>query len=213
VIVTALVLPAPRALLAPDSVVDPVADLRKACTEAVARLPHGRVVVVAPPVSDANAGRGITEPLGHRIARRLLDGTPFEPQVALPCAAAALLESSEPTVLVVMADGSARRHEKAPGHLHPGARAFDDRIEAALRSGDADLLAGLDPELGAEVWCEGVPAFQVLGEVARGRAVTAEVGYADAPYGVAWWVARWDLAPDGGPTGRAQQVGSVDPDQ
>ena len=61
-----------------------------------------------------------------------------------------------------------------------------------LRSGDAATLAALDPDLGEELWCEGVPGFQVLGEVARERHVSAEVSYADAPYGVAWWVARWD---------------------
>ena len=114
--------------------------------------------------------------------------------LALPYAAAALLESSRPTTLLVMADGSASRGEKAPGHLHPQAIGFDDVIAQALRRGEAETLAALDPALGEEVWCEGVPAFQVLGEVARGRKISAEVTYADAPYGVAWWVARWDLS-------------------
>ena len=113
--------------------------------------------------------------------------------MALPYAAATLLELAEPATLLVMADGSASRGEKAPGHLHPDAIAFDDHIESALRSGDAAALAALDPDLGEELWCEGVPGFQVLGEVARERQVSAEVSYADAPYGVAWWIARWDL--------------------
>ena len=149
--------------------------------------------MLANPVSEANAARGITEPLGHRVARSLLGEVEFEPQLALPYAAAALLELAEPATLLVMADGSARRSEKAPGHLHPDAIAFDDRIESALRSGDAAALAALDPDLGEELWCDGIPGFRVLGEVARDRQVTAEVSYADAPYGVAWWVARWDL--------------------
>jgi hypothetical protein len=55
------------------------------------------------------------------------------------------------------------------------------------------VLAALDPDLGETLWCEGVPALRVLGELARDRAVSAEVSYADAPFGVAWWVARWDL--------------------
>ncbi len=150
--------------------------------------------MLAAPVSKANADRGITEPLGHRVARSLLGDVEFEPQLALPYAAAALLELDDPATLLVMADGTASRSEKAPGHLHPDAIAFDDRIESALRSGDAATLAALDPELGEELWCEGVPGFQVLGEVARERQVSAEVSYADAPYGVAWWVARWDLS-------------------
>ena len=192
---TVLVLANPPALLPPRSVVDPVAELRAACHEAVAALPQQQpVIVLATPVSKANADRGITEPLGHRVARSLLGDVEFEPQVALPYAAAALLELADPATLLVMADGSACRGEKAPGHLHPDAIAFDDRIESALRSGDAATLAALDPDLGEELWCEGVPGFQVLGEVARERHVSAEVSYADAPYGVAWWVARWDLS-------------------
>ena len=137
--------------------------------------------------------RGVTEPLGHRVAAHLLDGVPFEAQLALPYAAAALLELDEPTTLVVMADGSARRGEKAPGHLHPDAVSFDERIESALRAGDAEALAALDPAVGEELWCEGVPGWRVLGELARDRDVVPYVSYADAPYGVAWWVARWDL--------------------
>lgn len=198
-ITTALVLPTPRALLGPVSVVDPVADLRKAVAEAVSALlaeePAGELAVVAAPVSAANAARGVTEPLGHRVAREVLGGRAFQAHTAGPSTAAELLRSAEPTLLLVMADGSARRHDKAPGHSHPGALAFDDRVEAGLRTGDVAALVGLDPELGAQLWCEGVPCFQVLGEVARGSRVTPQVSYAEAPYGVAWWVARWDLEP------------------
>lgn len=194
-ITTALVLPSPPALLRPRSASDPVADLREACATAVTGLPADhRIVVLAVPVTEANAARGVTDPLGHRVAAHLLGHAGFDPQLALPYAAAALLERTEPTTLVVMADGSARRGERAPGHLHPDAVSFDERVESALRSGDAETLAALDPEVGAELWCEGVPGFRVLGEVARDRAVLARVSYADAPFGVAWWVARWDLA-------------------
>ena len=194
-IATALVLPTPRALLAPVSEVDTVADLREACRAALDGLPKGRLVVVAPPVSDANAARGITEPLGHRIAAHLLAGAPFEARVAGPDVAPSLLLSTEPTTLVVMADGTARRDKEAPGFLHVDALPFDNAVEAALRGGDAAALAGLDPGVGAELWCEGIPGFLVLGEVARGCEVSAEVTYAEAPHGVAWWVARWDLRP------------------
>ena len=92
-----------------------------------------------------------------------------------------------------MADGSARRGEKAPGHLHPDAVAFDDSLEQALRDGDAEALAGVDLDQARDLWCQGAPCFRVLGEVARQRTVRAEMTYADAPYGVAWWVARWNL--------------------
>ncbi len=201
---TALVLPSPRALLPSLSADDPVPELRAACAAAIGRMlsEHpGRIVVVAAPVSAANRARGVVEPLGHRVARHLLGTRSFEAQVALPYTAAALLETTEPTTLVVMADGSASRGEKAPGHLHPDAVAFDDRIGAALRSGDVDALAAIDAEQATELWCEGAPGFHVLAEVARGRRIGAEVSYADAPYGVAWWVARWDLGPADAPQG------------
>ena len=71
---TVLVLPTPLALLAPRSVTDPVAELRAACATAVATLADAdRIVVVAAPVSELNLTRGVTEPLGHRVARHLLD--------------------------------------------------------------------------------------------------------------------------------------------
>jgi hypothetical protein len=203
VIDTVLVLPTPRALLPPLSEDDPVGDLRDACEAAVAGLPTGDVVVVvAVPTDEGNLARGVDEPLGHRIARHLLGPRTFLPDLALPWTAASLLEQHATTgehplpstTLIVMADGSARRTEKAPGHLHPDAVRFDDVLEHALRTGDAEALALTDPELAEELWCQGAPGFRLLGEVARGRHVVPSVTYADAPYGVAWWVARWDLS-------------------
>lgn len=196
---TVLVLPSPRALLPWVSEDDPVPELRAACADALEKLRASgprHVVVVAAPVSDLNRARGVTEPLGHRIARHLLGETSFEAQVAVPSTAASLVERARnggPTALVVIADGSASRSEKAPGHLHPDAVPFDDFIERALRAGDVDALAGIDPARAAELWCEGVPGFHLIAEVARGRGIATDVSYADAPYGVAWWVARWDL--------------------
>ena len=195
----ALVLPSPRALLPWLSEIDPVPDLRVACAAAIGKLlvdGPDRIVVVAAPVSDLNRARGVTEPLGHRVARHLLGEVLFDAQPALPYTAAALLEHevAEPAALIVMADGSACRSEKAPGHLHPDAIPFDDAIDRALRDGDVETLATIDPARAHELWCEGAPGFHVLAEVARGRQVSTEVSYADAPYGVAWWVARWDFA-------------------
>jgi hypothetical protein len=162
----------------------------------------GELVVVSVPTTPENLARGVTEPLGHRVARHLLGGRRFTPELALPWTAASLLEQDRgtgphalpATTLLVMADGSARRSEKAPGHLHPASVPYDEAIEQALRSGDAEALATLDLRTAAEVWCDGAPAFRLLGEVARGRSIEAEVSYADAPYGVAWWVARWVLS-------------------
>ena len=172
---TILVLPTPPALLSPRSAVDPVADLRAACHAALAEV-REPIIVIAAPVSAGNATRGITEPLGHRVARDLLGARPFVAELALPWAAASLIEQDgrsgahpSATTLVVMADGSARREERAPGHLHPGSVGFDADLEKALREGDAESLATLDLDLAEELWCEGGPSFRMLGEVARGR--------------------------------------------
>ncbi len=192
---TVLVLPQPLALLEPCSVEDPVSELRAACQAALSALPDSdRLVVLAAPTSAASRARGMVEPLGHRVARHLLRGVPFEATTALPETAVALRDQPQETTLVVMADGTARRDEKAPGHFHPGARDFDQGIDTALRTGNARMLAALDPVFATELWCEGVPGFQVLGELARDREVTSQVSYAEAPFGVAWWVARWDLS-------------------
>ncbi|WP_027861958.1 hypothetical protein [Marmoricola sp. URHB0036] len=196
---SALVLPSPRALLPELSETDPVPELRAACAAALdILLADGpdRLVVLAPPVSDLNRARGVVDPVGHRIARHLLGEHDFEAQVALPYEAASLVEHEDvrSTAVIVMADGSACRGEKAPGHLHPEAIPFDDAIECALRTGDVDALAGIDPSQAHELWCEGAAGFHVLAEIARGRQIATDVSYADAPHGVAWWVARWDLA-------------------
>ena len=198
-IATALVLPSPRALLPWLSETDPVPELRAACAAALDQLfadGADRLVVLAPPVSDLNRARGVVDPVGHRIARHLLGEREFDAQVALPYEAASLIEHGDTrsTAVIVMADGSACRGEKAPGHLHPDAIPFDDAIERALRTGDVDALAGIDPAQARALWCEGAAGFHVLAEIARGRGIAADVSYADAPYGVAWWVARWDLA-------------------
>lgn len=197
VIRSALVLPTPRALLPPFSRHDPVADLRKACVAALTGLlaGHTRVSVLAPPVGPANRARGIELPLGHRVARHLLAeaGAEGVPDLLETSEAALHRLGSTDGVVLVMADGSARRHEKAPGHLHPGALRFDEAVESALETGDAAALRRLDADLAAELWCEGLPCLHALGELARGRTVSASLSYADAPYGVAWWVARWDL--------------------
>jgi hypothetical protein len=169
------------------SAVDPVADLRAACDDAVLWLMDrhpDRVTVVTAEARADNVARGVTEPAGARVGRHLLAG--FGGRVEVVAGAPS---SSEPGLLVV-ANGSAVRDAKAPGHLDERSFAFDAVIEAALRSGDAEALRGLDAELGASLWAHDVPALQALGASVRGP-VDAVVTYADDPYGVQYWVARW----------------------
>ena len=89
---------------------------------------------------------------------------------------------------LVVANGSAKRTEKAPGHVDERAEAFDEALGAALRAGD---LAGLDLSLADELWAD-VAGLDALAGL---RATDVQVDYNDAPYGVQFWVVRWQCAP------------------
>lgn len=116
------------------------------------------------------------------------------------------------TVLIVVADGSATRTEKAPGHLDPRAEGFDAGLARALAEVDGPALADLDPELAEALWCRGRAALQVLaGALAAGSGAGAgadprsgadlgpggrsrlrgEVLLDEAPFGVGYLVATW----------------------
>ena len=82
----------------------------------------------------------------------------------------------------------------APGFLDERAEAFDASIAAALAAGDAEALAVLDAELGAELWAAGVPALRTLGELAKGADIVANLRVDVAPFGVGYWVADWVLS-------------------
>lgn len=136
--------------------VDPVAELRTACLTAVGGL--GREVTV---LADAQ---------GERVAAYLLGATDRS--------------GTEPSVLVV-GNGSARRSERAPGHLDARAHAFDEALLAWLSgAGPAP-----DPDLGRELLAS-MTGFELMAE--RLPAWTAPaVDYDDDPFGVQYWVMRW----------------------
>lgn len=170
--------------------VDPVAALRTACEDAVLwlvdRHPEQLTVLAAEARPD-NVARGVVEPPGARVARRLLSGYAGDvdlavvPRDVVPARASGFL---------VVANGSATRGEKAPGHLDQRSFAFDAAIDTALRAGDPGALRLLDAGLGVELWAYDVPALQALGSAVEG-VVQASVTYADDSYGVQYWVARW----------------------
>jgi hypothetical protein len=64
--------------------------------------------------------------------------------------------------LVVMADLSARRTERAPGALHPDAADFDARVADAFRTGTPRRLLALDPTQSADLLVTGRAPLQVL---------------------------------------------------
>jgi len=148
------------------SIDDPVPDLRAACLDAVAAL-GPRVRVVAPGS-------------GERVGRHLVEAAGAE--------VVAAGETGETGVLVV-ANGSAKRTEKAPGHLDERAETFDETLRELLVGPDPAGLAAIDTELGAELWAD-VDGMVVLGDLLVPSAA-ADVHYDDAPYGVQYWVIVW----------------------
>jgi hypothetical protein len=95
------------------------------------------------------------------------------------------------TALLVMGDGSARRETRSPGYVDERAIPFDDEVVAALAKGDPAALAGLDPALATELSAVGRAPWQVLAGAAAGQQWHADLLYADAPYGVGYFVATW----------------------
>ena len=157
----AVIVPSTLALL-PEyaSIDDPIADLRKAVDDAVTWL-----------IEDGPAALRGAAPSAKRIGAELLGD----------------FQGSGPELLVV-ANGTATRTEKAPGHFDERAEGFDESIGTALRSGDFGVLADLDLELAAELWA---PDAAVFSSLAGFTPRTVEVDYDDAPYGVQYWVVRW----------------------
>ncbi len=103
--------------------------------------------------------------------------------------------------LLVLADGSARRGLRAPGHLDERAFAFDDETARALGEGDAQALTEVDAELAGELLAGGRAALAVLGEVALAQRSfpRAELLHREDPHGVSYVVAVWeDLSEDRG---------------
>lgn len=101
------------------------------------------------------------------------------------------LEAASDEALLVMADGSAKRSERAPGHADERARGFDDAIATALGTGDAGTLAAIDQALADELWCAGAASLRWLGRQTCDVSVDADLRYDGAPLGVGYWVAVW----------------------
>lgn len=179
----AVVVPAALALLPGYAgLEDPLPELRAAARAAVAWLvaQHpGEVSLLAADPRPDNAARGVGSSAGERVGRQLLLDVGYDGQVVDRAAG-----------LLVVANGSACRSEKAPGHLDERSFDYDDAIGGALRSGSSSLLRAVDVALGQELWAHDAPALVALGERVSGP-VSAEIDYADDPHGVQYWVVRW----------------------
>ncbi|TDW66825.1 class III extradiol dioxygenase subunit B-like domain-containing protein [Kribbella pratensis] len=93
--------------------------------------------------------------------------------------------------LLVMGDGSARRSEHSPVHLHPRAEIFDTTVASALQHRDLDVLAALDPDLATELQAAGRAPWQVLAGALESATLTPDLTYNVAPYGVGYLVAAF----------------------
>lgn len=145
------------------SLVDPVAELRTACLDAVSWL--GADVQV---ITSDHQGRRIAAELVTR--RRRSDG------------------EHEPSYLVV-ANGSACRTERAPGYLDARSLDFDRMLGKALIGPDPEALRALDHNLAQELWADVQPLSPLAGLLEGASHLATD--HDGAPFGVQYWVMRW----------------------
>jgi hypothetical protein len=110
---------------------------------------------------------------GGRVAQSLLSG------------AGVSTGSTAGASYLIVGNGSATRSEKAPGHLDDRAAGFDAALGASLRAGRPDVDLDLARELWADV--DGIARMRDLGDLGA-----AQVDYDGDPFGVQYWVMRWE---------------------
>jgi hypothetical protein len=135
-------------------------------------------------------GAWLLDEAGWTRPRRYLGVAPDDPMGIAPP------EADKDLAVIVVGDGSACRTEKAPGYLDERAAAFDADVVSCLASGDIAGLRAIDRGLAAELLCAGWAPWQWLSSAVEGGTVSeAELVTHIAPYGVAYLVANWVLAP------------------
>jgi hypothetical protein len=102
-----------------------------------------------------------------------------------------IAEGNDRVGLLVMGDGSARRSEHSPVHLHPRAEIFDTTVADAFAHADSAVLAALDPDLAAELQAAGRAPWQVLAGALEASGLSGNLQYHAAPYGVGYFVAAF----------------------
>ncbi|WP_433787351.1 hypothetical protein ACQPX6_11100 [Actinomycetospora sp. CA-101289] len=100
------------------------------------------------------------------------------------------LAAGEDAVLLVLGDGAATHTPRAPGAFDERAAGWDRAVAAALATGDADVLAGLDAGLADALLAGGRVPWQVLAGAVP-RPSSARLEHTSAPFGVAYHVAVW----------------------
>jgi len=109
-----------------------------------------------------------------------------------PAVAAYLLASTDrvgdDASYLVIGNGSAKRTEKAPGHLDERSHGFDAALGAALRSSRHAEWPSFELGRGLLASLDGIDRLREL----LPPAYEATVDYADDPFGVQYWVMRWE---------------------
>ncbi len=163
----------------------------------------GRLVLVTATDRDPRSTRPA---LGRRVGTHLLDLAGVEaddvvevawdaPVDGCRAAGSALGAGPGEVALVVVADGSARRGEKAPGHLDERSFGLDREVVDALRTSDPERLLALDPGLCAELLLHGRAPLQVAAAAmaSSGRMRCPDLE-AEDPFGVLYVTARLERA-------------------
>ncbi|GAB2456097.1 hypothetical protein GCM10027062_40400 [Nocardioides hungaricus] len=114
----------------------------------------------------------LASPQGRRVAEHLL---------------AASSRTGAGRSYLAVGNGSAKRTEGAPGHVDERAVPFDGALGDALATG---RLAGLDLGLSEELWAD-TDAIAALARVLP-PGLPATVDLDADPFGVQYWVARWE---------------------
>jgi hypothetical protein len=158
---------------------------------------------------DARAGGAdVLLPLSLTVAARVLDDAGWRGErcyAAVPADNGAdqnaaigrrLAGCAQRVAILAMGDGSAKRTTEAPGYLDERAEPFDAEVVTELAAADAPGLLAVSPELAADLWVAGLPAWQALaGALDRDARVNTLVRYDAAPRGVGYFVVDWTVQP------------------
>jgi hypothetical protein len=94
--------------------------------------------------------------------------------------------------MLVLGDGSAKRTERAPGHLDERAQAWDLELQRLVVAADLVAMRRLDRQLGHELMSTAATTWPVAATFVTDAArMKTDVLFAAAPFGVGYIVATW----------------------
>ena len=170
---------------------DPVAELRAACHAAVAWLAEaGPVRILGDPQGRRVGEWLVAEARGAGVYFETVAGRPPQYKSRLRRQGAFAPQPPDGAGVLAVGNGSACRTEKAPGYLDERAPGFDANLARALTAPDPAALAAIDPVTSTELLAA-TDGIRALGDVLT-PAHVATVDYDDDPYGVQYWVVRWN---------------------